>query len=92
MKKLFILSIMFPLLAFAHGSKVEMVEAATSVALKKFSEEETKATVDAFNAVKSWVSGNQIKVKAYYNSNANTVDYVCEMMHHDGEEMMMCSK
>ncbi|MCB0363101.1 MAG: hypothetical protein KDD35_10280 [Bdellovibrionales bacterium] len=92
MKILLALLLSAPSLVFAHGTKVEMVEAATSTALDKFATEESKVTVDAFNAVKSWVSGSQIKVKIYYNANANTIDYVCEMMHHDGNEMMMCSK
>jgi hypothetical protein len=94
MKKLVVLLSLVPLVAFAGASKIENVGAATSEALKKFASEENKTYVDAFNGIKSWVSGNQVKVKVYYNANANTVDYVCEMMDHTGrgDEMMMCSK
>jgi hypothetical protein len=92
MKKFILILILVPSFAFAQGSNIELVESAVSAALAKFSEEENKKAVDAFNAVKSWVSGAQIKVKVYYNANANTIDYVCEMMNHGGTEMMMCSK
>ena len=79
-------------MANAHGSKVELVERATVVALEAFEDVEPKEVVDAFNAVKSWVSGNQIKVKAYYNSNSNNIVYVCQMDHSGEEEEMICEK
>jgi hypothetical protein len=92
MKKIILALSLVPCFALAQGSNIKLVESATSAALAKFSEEESKNAVDAFNAVKSWLSGTQVKVKVYYNANANTIDYVCEMMDHGGAEMMMCSK
>lgn len=81
-----------PFLAFAHGTAIEMVQQSTTEALKKFTTEEDRTKVDAFNGVKSWTSGNLIRVKVYYNASADTVEYSCEMMHHDGSEMLMCEK
>lgn len=92
MKTIFATILLMPFLAFAHGSTIEMVEQSTTEVLKKFSTEEDKTIVDAFNAVKSWTSGSVIKVKVYYNANANSIEYSCEMMHHDGKEMLMCDK
>jgi hypothetical protein len=92
MKKTIFVLILLPWIASAHGTKLEMVNAAVGAALETFTKDETKAVKDAFNGVKAWVSADKVKVKAYYNNNANTVDYTCEMMHHGTEEMMMCSK
>ena len=89
---LFTLSVVFPAMVLAHGSKVETVEQATVVALEKFEKEETEAVVKAFNAVKSWVSGAKIKVKAYYKENEERVLYECQIKHVAEEEEMVCDK
>ncbi len=92
MKTIFATIILMPFLAFAHGTAIEMVEQSTTEVLKKFSTEEDKNIVEAFSAVKSWTSCNLVKVKVYYNANANSIEYSCEMMHHNGQEMLMCDK
>lgn len=87
---LVLVALAFSTVSMAHGSKIELVEQATVVALEKFEAEEPEADVDAFNAVKSWVSGGKIKVKAYFNANANSVTYSCEMKHEGEVEEMVC--
>ena len=89
---LVLMTMAFSSVSLAHGSKIELVEQATVVALEKFETEEPEADVDAFNAVKSWVSGNKIKVKVYFNANANRVTYSCEMKHEGEAEEMVCVK
>ena len=93
---LFIILFAIPCISVAHGSKVEIVSTVTSVALADFFKKEPNTVVKSFNAVKSWVSGSQIKVKVYYNSNdkynAHYIYYVCEVKHSDGKEEMACDK
>lgn len=93
---LFIILFAFPCVSMAHGSKVDTVSTAISVAFGSFFEEEPKDIVKAFNAVKSWVSGSKIKVKVYYNSdtkyNAHFIYYICEVKHNNGKEEMACAK
>ena len=78
--------------AWAHGSRVQAVEQATAVALEKFETTEPRVAVDSFNAVKSWISGDQLMVRAYYNNNAENVLYACEWDHSGHEDKMVCEK
>ncbi|MCB0364656.1 MAG: hypothetical protein H6624_06515 [Bdellovibrionaceae bacterium] len=78
--------------AWAHGSRVQAVEQATVVALEMFETTEPRVAVDSFNAVKSWISGDQLMVRAYYNNNAENVLYACEWDHSGHEEKMVCEK
>ena len=87
-----IVALAFSSVSMAHGSKIELVEQATVVALERFGVEEPEDVVNTFNAVKSWVSGSKIKVKAYFNTNANSVTYSCEMRHEDEVEEMVCDR
>ncbi|MGH1468235.1 MAG: hypothetical protein ACRBBP_05055 [Bdellovibrionales bacterium] len=78
--------------ALAHGSKSELVLAATTVAVDSFQSDEADEVINAFNGMKAWVSGSVIKVKLYYNSNKDSFSYECEMVHSDGAEEMVCIK
>jgi|GEM_PF-3143134 len=93
MKKfIFVLTLLSFDFALAHGTKSELVLAATATAVDSFQNEESGDVIDAFNGLKSWVSGSVIKVKLYYNSNKNSFSYECEMIHSDGAEEMVCVK
>jgi len=94
MKLMLVLSILLSFhFASAHGSKSELVLAATVTAVDSFENEEPKEVVMAFNGLKSWVSGATIKVKLYYNSNENSISFDCEMVHSDGgSEEMVCTR
>jgi len=94
MKQLLSIAILslLSLAAMAHGSKIDLAISAGFVALRDFEAQEPLATVNSFNAVKTWLSGNNIKVKIYFNSNANSILYKCEMDHSGTQEQMVCAR
>jgi len=64
---------------------------ATNVAVELFQEQESEEVINSFNAVQSWVSGSIIKVRIYYDLNAASISYLCEMIRSDGKEEMVCT-
>ena len=92
MKLIAALLLMAPLQAFAHGDKIEMAAQSTTAALEKFKAEET-TPAQSFSGVKTWLAGEDAKVRVYYNENRDSLVYTC-IMHHDSnhEVHLMCSK
>lgn len=95
MKKLLALVfavVAFPLLAFAHGDKVDMTGDGISAALKKFTTENA-GQMSSFSGVKGWLDGDKIMVKVYLTGNA-TITYSCTMMEMGGgaDDMITCNR
>lgn len=91
MKTVLFLLAFVPGLAFAHGSRIKMVSDSTQVALDKFESEEA-AAASTFTGVKSWVNGDQTKVRVYFNDNQDSIYYTCTMNHGGGQEVLDCVK
>jgi uncharacterized protein (DUF1684 family) len=88
--KIFIasLSLLASSVAFAHGDKIEMTQAAITQALAQFKTDHPEHLAH-FQGVKGWPENDEIKIKIYMPDNA-TISYTC--MHHDaqGGETLQC--
>ena len=85
------LVVLLPLVAFGHGSVIELTNLSASGALEKFQAEESEETLDAFNGIKAWPSADMIKVKVYLKE-TDTLVYSCKMEHSDEGEILVCQK
>ena len=75
--------------AFAHGSKTDTVAKATTKVIRTFSTEEADEVVDQFAGVKSWLEGEEVRVKVYLS--ASEFLYACAWNHHGAHELK-CEK
>lgn len=81
-----------PVLAFAHGSKVDLTQDVIQSALQKFTTEEA-AQVASFVGVKGWIDQANVMVKVYLTNN-NAITYSCSVMEMGGgqPDMITCAK
>lgn len=93
MKKIFVsafvAALSMPVLALAHGDKLEMTKASLTEALKDFKADHPQQVAD-FQGTKTWFDGDSAKVRIYLPNNV-TMLYTC--MHHDdgnGGEVLQC--
>ena len=92
MKLLIAILLVAPMQALAHEDKIEMAAQSTTAALEKFKAEET-TPAQSFSGVKTWLAGEDAKVRVYYNENRNSLVYTCAMHHGSNREVhLMCSK
>lgn len=85
----FVSALSMPMLALAHGDKIEMNNASVVEATKDFKADHPDQ-VAGFQGTKSWFEGDAVKVRIYLPNNV-TMLYKC--MHHDsenGEEVLQC--
>ena len=83
--------IAFPVLALAHGNKIDITGDGIAAALKKFETEETSHAAN-FSGVKGWMDADKIMVKVYLSDNS-AITYTCTMMEmNGGDDMFTCVK
>jgi len=83
-----VLGILMPLVAFAHGTKVELTSLALSTALEQFENAATGAQIKSFLGAKGWVSAGDYRIKIYLED--KEVRIICEEGHEGGQVVMNC--
>ncbi|OQW48479.1 MAG: hypothetical protein A4S09_04680 [Proteobacteria bacterium SG_bin7] len=93
MKKIILATICLPMLALAHGSPIDAVDAASHEALTLF-KGETEQVKSNFRGIKAWPAGADVLVKVYVNQDNKEVslNYTCVMNHAGGNDAIVCSK
>ncbi len=71
-----------PTVSFAHGSKVKVLQEGTDVALEQVQTQENDGTQERVTGVKSWFSGEAVRVRVYLTNN-DTLEYHCAQPEHD---------
>lgn len=95
MKKIILVMLALPMIAFAHGNTVDATMGAVTEVLKQFKANESADVQKNFRGIKAWPNQDEILAKVYVLGQDNKeipLSYNCKMDHSGGHDAIVCQK